>query len=149
MVTDIYTPHIGAPKSHRKTIGAPKHSSQLLRSTPMASDEAPAPAADRIRVVGKWVGALEVDLGAWTVPMLRAEVARRVGDGVDPERVGLIFGGRVLKDDPPASLRESGLKGNAKVLSSLTSPDRAKEIAAEAAKAKAEEEHAARLVRLW
>ncbi|CAL5070354.1 unnamed protein product [Urochloa decumbens] len=115
----------------------------------MASDEAPTPAADRIRVVGKWVGALEVDLGAWTVPMLRAEVARRVGDGVEPDRVGLIFGGRVLKDDPPASLREAGLKGNSKVLCSLTSPDRAKEIAAEAAKAKAEEEHAARLVRLW
>ncbi|CAN6236431.1 unnamed protein product [Urochloa humidicola] len=115
----------------------------------MASDEAPAAAADRIRMVGKWVGALEVDLGAWTVPMLRAEVARRVGDGVEPDRVGLIFGGRVLKDDPPASLREAGLKGNAKVLCSLTSPDRAKEIAAEAAKAKAEEEHAARLVRLW
>jgi len=115
----------------------------------MASDEAPKPAADRIRVVGKWVGALEVDLGAWTVPMLRAEVARRVGDGVEPERVGLIFGGRVLKDEPPASLREAGLKANAKVLSSLASPDRAKEIAAEAAKAKAEEEHAARLVRLW
>lgn len=100
-------------------------------------------------MVGKWAGALEVDLGAWTVAMLRAEVARRVGDGVEPDRVGLIFGGRVLKDDPPASLREVGLKGNAKVLSSLTSPDRAKEIAAEAAKAKAEEEHAARLVRLW
>ncbi|CAO2043956.1 unnamed protein product [Urochloa humidicola] len=115
----------------------------------MASDEASAAAADRIRVVGKWVGALEVDLGAWTVPMLRAEVARRVGDGVEPDRVGLIFGGRVLKDDPLASLREAGLKGNAKVLCSLTSPDRAKEIAAEAAKAKAEEEHAARLVRLW
>ncbi|CAL5025142.1 unnamed protein product [Urochloa decumbens] len=115
----------------------------------MASDEASAPAADRIRVVGKWVGALEVDLGAWTVPMLREEVARRVGDGVEPDRVGLIFGGRVLKDDPPASLREAGLKGNAKVLCSLNSPDRAKEIAAEAAKAKAEEEHAARLVRLW
>ncbi|WVZ87401.1 hypothetical protein U9M48_034041 [Paspalum notatum var. saurae] len=115
----------------------------------MASDEAPAPAAERIRVVGKWAGALEVDLGAWTVAMLRAEVARRVGDGVEPGRVGLIFGGRVLKDDPLASLREAGLKGNAKVLSSLTSPDRAKEIAAEAAKAKAEEEHAARLVRLW
>ncbi|OEL34374.1 hypothetical protein BAE44_0004609 [Dichanthelium oligosanthes] len=115
----------------------------------MASDEAPAPSADRIRVVGKWVGALEVDLGAWTVPMLRAEVARRVGEGVEPERVGLIFGGRVLKDDPPVLLREAGLKGNAKVLSSLNSPDRAKQIAAEAAKAKAEEEHAARLVRLW
>ncbi|XP_039819709.1 NEDD8 ultimate buster 1-like isoform X4 [Panicum virgatum] len=115
----------------------------------MASDEAPKPAADRIRVVGKWVGALEVDLGAWTAPMLRAEVARRVGGGVEPERVGLIFGGRVLKDDPPASLLEAGLKANAKVLSSLASPDRAKEIAAEAAKAKAEEEHAARLVRLW
>ncbi|CAD6259336.1 unnamed protein product [Miscanthus lutarioriparius] len=115
----------------------------------MASEEVPAPAAERIRVVGKWAGALEVDLGTWTVPMLRAEVARRVGDGVGPECVGLIFGGRVLKDEPPASLREAGLKANAKVLSSLTSPDRAKEIAAEAAKAKAEEEHAARLVRLW
>jgi len=76
-------------------------------------------------------------------------VARRVGDGVEPECVGLIFGGRVLKDDPPASLREAGLKANAKVLSSLTSPDRAKEIDAQAAKAKAEEEHAAKLVRLW
>ncbi|XP_066346073.1 uncharacterized protein [Miscanthus floridulus] len=115
----------------------------------MASEEVPAPAAERIRVVGKWAGALEVDLGTWTVLMLRAEVARRVGDGVGPECVGLIFGGRVLKDEPPASLREAGLKANAKVLSSLTSPDRAKEIAAEAAKAKAEEEHAARLVRLW
>lgn len=100
-------------------------------------------------MVGKWVGALEVDLGDWTVPKLRAEVARRVGDGVEPECVGLIFGGRVLKDDPPTSLREAGLKGNSKVLSSLSSPDRAKEIAAEAAKAKAEEEHTAKLVRLW
>lgn len=115
----------------------------------MASEGAPTPAAERIRVVGKWAGALEVDLGSWTVSMLRAEVARRVGDGVEPECVGLIFGGRVLKDDPPASLREAGLKANAKVLSSLTSPDRAKEIDAQAAKAKAEEEHAAKLVRLW
>lgn len=115
----------------------------------MASEGAPTPAAERIRVVGKWAGALEVDLGSWTVSMLRAEVARRVGDGVEPECVGLIFGGRVLKDDPPASLREVGLKANAKVLSSLTSPDRAKEIDAQAAKAKAEEEHAAKLVRLW
>nr|CAB3488456.1 unnamed protein product [Digitaria exilis] len=115
----------------------------------MASDEAPAVAAERIRVVGKWVGILEVDLDAWTVPQLRAEVARRVGDGVEPECVGLIFGGRVLKDDPPTSLREAGLKGNSKVLSSLSSPDRAKEIAAEAAKAKVEEEHTAKLVRLW
>ncbi|XP_062184388.1 uncharacterized protein LOC133888241 [Phragmites australis] len=114
----------------------------------MASDEASAPLADRIRVVGAWAGALEVDLGAWTVPILRAEVARRAG-GVEPGRVGLIFGGRVLKDDPPASLRQAGLKGNAKVLSTVTSPDRGKEIAAEAAVAKAEEEHAARLVRLW
>lgn len=115
----------------------------------MASEGAATPAAERIRVVGKWAGALEVDLGSWTVSMLRAEVARWVGDGVEPECVGLIFGGRVLKDDPPASLREAGLKANAKVLSSLTSPDRAKEIDAQAAKAKAEEEHAAKLVRLW
>ncbi|KAL6651501.1 hypothetical protein ACP70R_010426 [Stipagrostis hirtigluma subsp. patula] len=114
----------------------------------MASDEVRAPAADRIRVVGAWAGALEVDLGGWTVPMLRAEVARRAG-GVEPDRVGLIFGGRVLKDDPPASLQQAGLKGNAKVLSTLTSPDRGKEIAAAAAAAKAEEEHSAKLVRLW
>ncbi|TVU16310.1 hypothetical protein EJB05_39867 [Eragrostis curvula] len=114
----------------------------------MMSGEASAPAADRIRVVGAWAGALEADLDGWTVPMLRAEVARRAGD-VEPDRVGLIFGGRVLKDEPPASLRQAGLKGNAKLLTTLTSPDRAREIAAEAAKAKAEEEHAKRLVRLW
>lgn len=114
----------------------------------MASGEASAPAADRIRVVGTWAGALELDLDGWTVPMLRAEVARRAGD-VEPCRIGLIFGGRVLKDDSPGSLRQTGLKGNAKVLTTLTSPDRAKAIAAEASKAKAEEEHANRLVRLW
>jgi hypothetical protein len=114
----------------------------------MASSEAPAPAADRIRVVGAWAGTLEVDLDGWTVPMLRAEVARRAGD-VEPDRVGLIFGGRVLKDDSSPSLRQAGLKLNAKVLTTLTSPDRAKEIAAEASKAKAEEEHAKKLVRLW
>jgi hypothetical protein len=45
----------------------------------MASGEAPAPAADQIRIVGAWAGALEVDLDGWTVPMLRAEVARRRG----------------------------------------------------------------------
>ncbi|KAL6844053.1 hypothetical protein ACP4OV_025726 [Aristida adscensionis] len=116
----------------------------------MASGEAaPAPPpADRIRVVGAWAGALEVDLAGWTVPMLRAEVARRAG-GAEPDRVGLIFGGRMLKDDPPATLQQAGLRGNAKVLSTLASPDRGKEIAAQAAAAKAEEEHAAKLVRLW
>lgn len=112
----------------------------------MASDEV-SPPEDRIRVVGAWVGALEVELGAWTVPMLRAEVARRTGD-VEPDRVGLIFGGRVLKDDPPASLQQVGLKRNAKVLSTLTSPDRGRAIAAEAAAAAVEEEHASRLARI-
>ncbi|GJN01557.1 hypothetical protein PR202_ga18832 [Eleusine coracana subsp. coracana] len=114
----------------------------------MASGEASAPAADRIRVVGAWAGALELDLDGWTVPMLRAEIARRAGE-VEPDRVGLIFGGRVLKDESPGSLRQAGLKGNAKVLTTLASPDRAKEIAAEASKAKADEEHANKLVRLW
>lgn len=117
----------------------------------MASGEVPAaasPPAERIRLVGAWAGPLEVELAAWTVPMLRAEVARRAGD-VEPERIGLIFGGRVLKDDPATSLQQAGLKSNAKVLSTLASPDRGKAIAAEAAAAAAEEEHAARLVRLW
>jgi hypothetical protein len=118
----------------------------------MASGEvpaaAPAAAAEKIRVVGAWAGPLEVELGVWTVPMLRAEVARRAGD-VEPERIGLIFGGRVLKDDPATSLQQAGLKSNSKVLSNLASPDRGKAIAAEAAAAAAEEEHAARLVRLW
>ncbi|KAM0903265.1 hypothetical protein ACQ4PT_018781 [Festuca glaucescens] len=117
----------------------------------MASGEVPAaapPATEKIRVVGAWAGPLEVELGAWTVPMLRAEVARRAGD-VEPERIGLIFGGRVLKDDPATSLQQAGLKSNAKVLSNLASPDRGKAVAAEAAAAAAEEEHAARLVRLW
>ncbi|VAH53304.1 unnamed protein product [Triticum turgidum subsp. durum] len=117
----------------------------------MASGEASASAsasADRIRVVGAWAGALEVELGAWTVPMLRAEVARRAGD-VEPDRVGLIFGGRVLKDDPAGvSLQQAGLKSNAKVLSTLASPDRGKALAAEAAAAAAEEEHSNKLVRL-
>uniref|UniRef100_A0ACD5UV98 Uncharacterized protein n=1 Tax=Avena sativa TaxID=4498 RepID=A0ACD5UV98_AVESA len=117
----------------------------------MSSGEVPAavsPPAERIRLVGAWAGALEVELGAWTVPMLRAEVARRAGD-VEPERIGLIFGGRVLKDEPATSLQQAGLKSNAKVLSTLASPDRGKAIAAEAAAAAAEEEHATRLVRLW
>ncbi|KAG8066456.1 hypothetical protein GUJ93_ZPchr0004g39088 [Zizania palustris] len=113
----------------------------------MASDEA-SPPAERLRVVGAWSGALEVLLGVWTVPMLRAEVARRAG-GVDPCRINLIFGGRVLRDDPPESLQQAGLKSNSKVLSSLTSPDRAKAIAAQAAAAAAEEEHTSRLTRLW
>ncbi|KAF0890762.1 hypothetical protein E2562_004253 [Oryza meyeriana var. granulata] len=115
----------------------------------MASDESSPPPAERIRVVGAWAGALEVDLGVWTVPMLRAEVARRAGGGVEPDRVSLIFGGRVLKDDPPASLQQAGLKANAKVLSTLAAPDRGKVIAAQAAAAAAEEEHTNRLVRLW
>uniref|UniRef100_A0ACD5V202 Uncharacterized protein n=1 Tax=Avena sativa TaxID=4498 RepID=A0ACD5V202_AVESA len=117
----------------------------------MASGEVPAaasPPAERIRLVGAWAGALEVELGAWTVPMLRAEVARRAGD-VEPERIGLIFGGRVLKDELATSLQQAGLKSNSKVLSTLASPDRGKAIAAEAAAAAAEEEHATRLVRLW
>uniref|UniRef100_A0A0D9ZRJ3 UBA domain-containing protein n=1 Tax=Oryza glumipatula TaxID=40148 RepID=A0A0D9ZRJ3_9ORYZ len=117
----------------------------------MATDEASpaaAAAAERIRVVGAWAGSLEVELGGWTVPMLRAEVARRAG-GVEPDRINLIFGGRVLKDDPPASLQQAGLKGNAKVLSTLLAPDRGKAIAAQAAAAAAEEEHNNRLVRLW
>ncbi|KAG8043707.1 hypothetical protein GUJ93_ZPchr0458g22754 [Zizania palustris] len=47
--------------------------------------------------------------------MVRAEVARRAG-GVEPDRVNLISAGRVLRDDPPASLQQAGLKSNAKIM---------------------------------
>ena len=80
----------------------------LLSRSASASASAPPP-ADRIRVVGAWAGPLEVELGAWKVPMLRGEVAWRAGD-VEPDRVGLIFGGHVLKDDPAGvSLQQAGL----------------------------------------
>ncbi|KAJ8753236.1 hypothetical protein K2173_017846 [Erythroxylum novogranatense] len=98
----------------------------------------------KLKVAGAWVGVLEVELDNWTVPMLRAEVARRSNLGT--ESINLISAGKVLRDDDGSQkLSQLGLKNNSKVLSSRVAVDEGKSLKA---KFLAEEERIARLARL-
>ncbi|OAY85886.1 NEDD8 ultimate buster 1, partial [Ananas comosus] len=125
--------------------------------TAMDGDDraAAAPAPARLKIAGAWTGVLDVRLDSWTLPMLRAEVARRSG-GADPACVNLICGGKVLRDGGgggDASLLQLGVKNNAKVLATCVSADRGKalnaEAAAESARAAAEAEQSKKLNRIW
>ncbi|XP_072977800.1 uncharacterized protein [Typha angustifolia] len=104
----------------------------------MEADGSAAPAA-RLKIGGAWSGILEVRLDTWTVPMLRAEVARRSGGG-DPSCINLICAGKLLMDgDGAASLLQLGIKNNAKMLATCVSADRGKALDAEAAEVNAKE----------
>ncbi|KAJ0984792.1 hypothetical protein J5N97_003148 [Dioscorea zingiberensis] len=95
---------------------------------PVLSPSAPA----KLKLAGAWSGVMDVDLSSWTVPMLRAEVARRSGGS--PDRINLICGGKILKDgDGAETLLQLGLKNNSKVLTSVVSADRGKALNDEAA----------------
>lgn len=87
----------------------------------------------KLRIAGVWSGSLDVDLEQWTVPMLREEIARKVGPEAGPQTINLIFGGKVLKDgDGTQRLGPLGLKNNSKVLASrASSADQGKELVAE------------------
>ncbi|OUZ99452.1 Ubiquitin-associated domain/translation elongation factor EF-Ts [Macleaya cordata] len=81
----------------------------------------------KLKIAGAWSGVLEVDLGVWTVPMLREEVAKRSGS-FQPNSINLICGGKVLKDNSEEEngnnkkLSELGfIKSNAKILASRVS----------------------------
>ncbi|XP_030468722.2 uncharacterized protein LOC115687340 [Syzygium oleosum] len=103
----------------------------------------------KLKVAGTWSGAIEVELDDWTVPMLRAEVARR--SGLSPSSINLICGGKVLKDDAggggaaAAKLSELGVRGNAKILSTRVCVDQGKSLQEEAM---AEDERSRRLARV-
>lgn len=64
-----------------------------------------------------------MELGEWTVSMLREDVAKRSGcEG--PHLINLIFSGKILKDGGAGeSLSQLGLKNNAKILASKVSAD--------------------------
>ncbi|XP_074579653.1 uncharacterized protein LOC141836135 [Curcuma longa] len=97
----------------------------------------------KVRIAGAWSGVVEVELEAWTPPMLREEVARRAA--VAPDRVKLIFGGKILRDDDPGkSLAQLGFKNNARVLS-IKKDDQGEAIDDQAA---AEDERAKKLARI-
>lgn len=111
---------------------------------PKKSPASPSAAVAKLRIAGAWAGALEVELEEWTLPMLRAEVARRSGGS--PDCINLICGGKVLKDcEEVRSLSQLGLKNNSKVLASVVSPDRGKALNDEAA---AEAERSKKLTRI-
>ncbi|XP_038988957.1 NEDD8 ultimate buster 1 isoform X2 [Phoenix dactylifera] len=108
------------------------------------SPGSPSAAVARLRIAGAWSGVLEVELEAWTLPMLRAEVARRSGGS--PDCINLICGGKVLKDgEEVRPLSQLGLKNNSKVLASVVSRDRGKALNEEAA---AEAERSKKLARI-
>lgn len=94
----------------------------------------------KLKVAGTWAGVVEVELEQWTVPMLRAEVARR--SNARPESINLISAGRVLRDgDGTESLSQLGIKNNSKILSSRVNVDQKQELLAE-------EERSNRLARI-
>lgn len=108
------------------------------------SPGSPSAAVAKLRIAGAWAGVLEVELEAWTLPMLRAEVARRSGGS--PDCINLICGGKVLKDgEEVRPLSQLGLKNNSKVLASAVSPDRGQSLNEEAA---AEAERSKKLTRI-
>lgn len=77
----------------------------------------------KLRIGGAWSGVLEVELGDWTVAMLREEVANRSGCG-GPHCLNLICAGRVLRDgDGTDKLTQLGVKNNAKILAAKVSLD--------------------------
>ncbi|KAG6511264.1 hypothetical protein ZIOFF_029321 [Zingiber officinale] len=112
-------------------------------SASIGSSATDSAAKAKVRIAGAWSGAVEVELEAWTLPMLREEVARRAA--VAPALVKLIFGGKILRDDDPGkSLAQLGFKNNARVLS-IKQDDQGKAIDDQAA---AEDERAKKLARI-
>ncbi|KAK9269249.1 hypothetical protein L1049_001019 [Liquidambar formosana] len=98
----------------------------------------------KLKIAGSWSGVLEVELGVWTIPMLREEVAKR--SNCEPESINLICAGKVLKDgDGTQKLSELGVKNNGKILASRVSADEGKSLKEELM---AEEERSGRLSRL-
>lgn len=83
--------------------------------------------SDKLRFLGSWKGVLELNLGEWTVPMLREEVAERSGCGAFPQMINLIASGKVLKDgDGTEKLSQLGVKSNSKVMATRVSADQGK-----------------------
>ncbi|MED6157228.1 hypothetical protein PIB30_021426 [Stylosanthes scabra] len=80
----------------------------------------------RLKIRGTWSGLLEdVALHAWTVLMLREEVATRAN--CSPDSIMLTFAGKILKDDDAdadavRSLASLGVKNNSKILATRISP---------------------------
>lgn len=82
---------------------------------------------EKLKIAGAWSGVLEVELGKWTVSMLREEVAQR--SNTVPSSINLICGGRVLRDsDGNPKLSELGVKNNAKILASKVNADEGKSL---------------------
>ncbi|URE49309.1 UBA [Musa troglodytarum] len=103
-----------------------------------------AAAVSNVRISGAWSGVIEVQLEAWTLPMLRQEVARRAAASSDC--VNLICGGKFLRDDDPAKpLAQLGFRNNSKVLATVVQGDRGKAINKQA---DAQAEHAKKLARI-
>ncbi|KAK9268572.1 hypothetical protein L1049_000326 [Liquidambar formosana] len=98
----------------------------------------------KLKIAGSWSGVLEVELGVWTIPILREEVAKRSNCG--PESINLICAGKVLKDGyGTLKLSELGVKNNAKILASRISASEGKSLKEELM---AEEERSGRLSRV-
>ncbi|KAI3803047.1 hypothetical protein L1987_31195 [Smallanthus sonchifolius] len=96
--------------------------------------------AAKLKIAGAWSGVLEAELGEWTIPFLKQQIANRLQCATDS--INLISAGKVLKDDSGTQrLIELGFKNNSKILVTRVSPDQGKELVAE-------EEKSIRLQRL-
>lgn len=85
------------------------------------------PVSAKLKVSGLWSGVIEVDLGEWTVPMLRAELAK--SSQCPPENLKVICAGKILKDEfADKKLRDVGLKANSRILISKVYVEQAKAI---------------------
>lgn len=85
------------------------------------------PPSTKLKVSGLWSGVIEVDLGEWTVPMLRTELAK--SSQCPPENLKVICAGKILKDESTdKNLRDIGLKANSRILISKVDVDQAKAI---------------------
>lgn len=92
-----------------------------------ASPSSSNPLSTKLKVSGLWSGVIEVDLEEWTIPMLRAELAK--SSQCPPENLKVICAGKILKDEfADKRLRDVGLKANSRILISRVDVEQAKAI---------------------
>lgn len=93
----------------------------------MEGSSSSSPPSAKLKVSGLWSGVIEVDLEEWTVPMLRAELAK--SSQCPPENLKVICAGRVLKEEfADKKLRDVGLRVSSRILISKIDVDQAKAI---------------------
>ena len=90
-----------------------------------ASSSSSNPPSTKLKVSGLWSRVIEVDLEEWTVPMLRAELAK--SSQCPSENLKVICADKILKHEfANKKLRDVGLRANSRILISRVDVDQAK-----------------------